>query len=238
MILVKFIAQSGYRSRRKSEECIKVGLVCINGFMVIDPTVIVKPDDKVTCDGKHITHSNRVYAVINKPIECITTKDDPEGRTTVMDFMPAWLAPVAETLDPIGRLDFHTSGVLLLTNDGALANSLSHPKFKVSKTYEVITSRSLDSQLIDTLRNGVALEDGFVRPDKVMWNNSVPNRIVLTLHSGKNRVIKRILERLNIFVKKLHRREFAGITVEDLKPGQVKYLTKIEVARLKGLSIN
>ncbi len=232
MILVKFLAQSGYCSRRKAEELIKYHHVQVNGNTVSDPTFEVKETEKVLCDGKIIKISNPISLLFHKPAGCITSKSDPEGRQTVIDWLPV---PLAQVVDPVGRLDFHTSGVLLLTSDGALAYSLSHPKHKVSKTYEVTVSRPLDEELIATIRKGVQLEDGFIRPDKVVWSVKTPQRMLLTIHSGKNRVIKRIMERLNIFVKKLHRREFAGIELESLKPGAFRDLTKKEIAILSSL---
>jgi 23S rRNA pseudouridine2605 synthase len=219
-------------SRRKSEEAIKMGYVTINGSVVNDPTYVVQLTDFVKCHGKRVVHETPIYIVMNKPTGFITSKSDPSHRNTIVDLLPPKLGKI---LDPIGRLDFNTSGALLLSNDGDFVYKLSHPKFNVVKTYHVTASRDLDEEIVEKIRKGAQLEDAFVRPDVVLWNSKKASQITIELHSGKYRIIRRLLEIFSIFVKKLHRVSFAGITLKGVKPGEWRYLTEHEIAGLKQL---
>ena len=222
ILLVKYISQSGFLSRRKSEEAIKTGHAMVNGSIMVNPGYVVKPTDKVYVDGTEIVVQKKIYIVLNKPVAHITSKDDPEGRKTVFDLFPTRMA---RELDPVGRLDYNTSGVLLLSNDGSFINMLSHPRYKVPKIYSIYTSRPLTDDVIAQLKKGGKLDDGMVRPDLVEWNPDYPSRLTLHLHSGKYRVIRRLLELFGIFVDQLHRVSFAGVTIKGIPVGAWRSLS-------------
>jgi 23S rRNA pseudouridine2605 synthase len=231
MILVKFIAHSGHLSRRKSEEAIKLGFVTINGTKQTDPTYEVQNHDCVKCYGKIIPHTTQfMYIMMNKPVGMVTSKKDPSMRETIFDLLPP---KIAQYVDPVGRLDLNSSGLILLSNDGDLVYRLSHPKFNITKTYHVTASRELNEEIVEHLRSGAQLEDTFVRPDKVLWNHKKPTQITIELHSGKYRVIRRLLETFGIFVKKLHRVAFKGIQLKNLNAGEWRPLTQKEIDWLK-----
>jgi 23S rRNA pseudouridine2605 synthase len=229
MILVKYIAESGVLSRRKSEEAIKNGYITINGHKIKDPTYEVKITDNVFMGNRKIFKTEHIYIVMNKPTGYITSKGDPEGRPNILNLLPK---NIVEKLDPVGRLDFNTSGVLLLTSDGSFAYKLSHPKFEVKKIYQVIASKPLTKKIIDSLIDGIKLEDGLVTPDNIKWNEEAPTHFSIELHSGKYRIIRRLLKIFGIFVKKLHRSSFAGINVKGLQFGDFRPLTKTEISKL------
>lgn len=230
MILIKFVAQSGVLSRRKSEEAIKTGLVKVNGSRLADPTYEVQPTDVVFFNNKKVVIKQFTYVLLNKPHQCLTSKDDPSGLPLVTQLLPVHFQ---KNLDPIGRLDFNTSGALLLTDDGELAYNLSHPKFNIRKTYAVIASRAIDKEIIENLKRGVYLEDGMVQADSIIWNERSPNTLTITLHGGKYRIIRRLLEQFNIFVKKLHRVQFGPIHIRKLPLGMWRHLEKKEIDDLK-----
>ncbi len=230
MILIKFVAQSGILSRRKSEEAIKTGLVKVNGSVLSDPTYEVKLTDVIFYNNKKIVIKQFTYLLLNKPNQCLTSKYDPSGLPLVTDLLPIRFQ---NNLDPIGRLDFNTSGALLLTDDGELAYNLSHPKFNIRKTYAVIASRAIDKEIIENLRRGVYLEDGMVQADSILWNEKSPNTMTITLHGGKYRIIRRLLEQFNIFVKKLHRVQFGPIHIKKLPLGMWRHLEKKEIEELQ-----
>lgn len=229
MILIKFIAQNSELSRRNSERAIKYGEVTVNGKVIYDPSFEINENDNIFLGKKKILKRDKIYIILNKPYGFVTTKSDPSNRPVVMSLIPANLRKI---LDPIGRLDFNTSGALILTNDGDLNYKLSHPKFSVKKIYSVFTSRNLDEELVENLKKGVRLEDGFVKPDKIIWRNNSPKRLTIELHSGKYRVIRRMFEIFKIYVKKLHRLSFANISLNLLKPGEFRYLTEDEIEYL------
>jgi 23S rRNA pseudouridine2605 synthase len=236
MILIKFVAQSGILSRRKSEEAIKTGLVRVNGTKIIDPTYEVQQNDIVFFNNKKIFIKQFTYILLNKPNQCLTSKEDPSGLPLVTQLLPI---PLQRSLDPIGRLDFNTSGALLLTDDGELAYHLSHPKFNIKKSYAVIASRPIDKEIIENLKKGIYLEDGMVQADNIIWNEKSPNTLTITLHGGKYRIIRRLLEQFNIFVKKLHRIQFGPIHIKKLPLGMWRHLEKKEIELLrKQIQIN
>ena len=231
MILVKFIAQSGVLSRRKSEEAIKEKKIKVNGHIIDDPTYEVQENDVVFFNKIKIVTKKFTYILLHKPIGCMTSKFDPNNKPVVMNLLPKHFSH----LDPVGRLDFNTSGALLLTDDGTLAYRLSHPRFNIKKTYSIVASRALDSEIVDAVRRGVYLEDGKVSADKLIWNEKSPLNITITLHSGRYRVIRRTLEAFTIFVKKLQRTHFASIDIKGLSVGEWRHLTEREVIELKKL---
>jgi 23S rRNA pseudouridine2605 synthase len=225
--LFKFIAKATGLSRRKSIDTIKSGRIFVNNLPVLDPSSKITSKDTVKLDGKNLlSNSNLIYIVLNKPKGCITTKSDDKNRPTVIDLIPK---DIANLVDPVGRLDYNTSGALILTNDGQLANKLSHPKYNVKKIYHVTASKPLDDELISKIKAGVKIENAFVKLDKVSWHKRTPRKITIEIHSGKNRVIRKIFEAFGIFVKKLHRYSFAGITTNKLPEGAYRNLSKKEI---------
>lgn len=229
MILIKFIAQTGVLSRRKSEMAIKDGLVKVNGHIIKDPTYEVSPEDTILFNNKKIVIKTFTYILLNKPTGYLTAKSDPNGFPIVMDLLPLKM----QSLDPVGRLDFNTSGALLLTDDGQLAHRLSHPKFNIKKTYVVIASRPIDEEIIDNLKKGIYLEDGMTQADSIIWNKKSPFHLTITLHGGKYRIIRRLLETFGIFVKKLHRIAFGPLLIRKMPLGIWRHLEKKEILELQ-----
>lgn len=230
--LNKYIANSGVCSRRDADELIAQGLITINGKVVTEMGVKVLPGDVVRYGDDPLSFQKFVYLLMNKPKDFITTAEDPEGRKTVMDIIGD---NVAERIYPVGRLDRATTGVLMLTNDGDLAKKLTHPSFGIKKLYYVSTTQAVSKIDLDRLMAGIELEDGFVKPDQVSYVGESTNRkeIGIEIHSGKNRVIRRLFEALGYKVAKLDRVMFAGLTKKNLARGQWRTLTDREVAFLK-----
>lgn len=232
-VIAKYIANSGICSRRKVLELLEQGLVTVNGQVLKDPTYRVADTDKVVVDGQGIKQVRRkVYILLNKPKDYITTVSDESGRRTVMDL----ISEVRERVYPIGRLDRHTTGLLLLTNDGALADRLSHPRYEIEKVYQVTLDKPVQrDHLIMLVQEGVMLEDGVARVDTV---RHVPKsryyQVKVTIHSGKNRIIRRIFEALGYQVMALDRVLFAGLTKQGLRPGNWRFLSQAEIAALRG----
>ena len=232
--LNKFIANSGVCSRREADELIKSGKITINGEVVKELGTKIKPGDDVRYKGKRLKGEKNVYIVMNKPKDYITTTDDPKHRKKVMDLFKG---QVKERIYPVGRLDRNTTGVLLFTNDGELAKKLTHPSSNIPKVYVVTLDKAVTKSYMIQLVNGVELDDGIAAADAVSYY--APNRqdkVVLEIHSGRNRVIRRMFEHLNFEVKNLDRIEFAGITKKDLKRGQWRYLSEKEVGFLMMLA--
>jgi 23S rRNA pseudouridine2605 synthase len=232
--LNKYIAATGRCSRREADELIKAGLVSINGEVVTAMGLKVKPGDDVRFDGERIRPEKHVYILMNKPKDVITTVDDPQGRRTVLDLLGG---KVRERVYPVGRLDRNTTGVLLLTNDGELAKKLTHPSFGVQKIYRVLLDKSITKADMLSLRSGVKLEDGMAAADEVAYTEDGTNKkeVGVTLHSGKNRVVRRMFEALGYEVVKLDRVSFAGLTKKTLERGFWRALNEVEIARLKML---
>ena len=234
MILVKYVSKSGILSRRKSEEAIRKGLIRVNNIVIIDPTYEVEEKkDSVHYRNKKISFFEPIYILINKPNGYLTSKEDPSLKPVITELFPKHLRTM---IDPVGRLDFNSSGALIFTSDGDFAYSLSHPKFQIKKVYQVIANRALDQQIIDSLIAGIRLEDGMVRPDCVKWDPQIPNHFSIELHSGKYRVIRRLLGVFGIFVQTLHRSSFAGLTVKGMEAREWRYLRPSEVLALKNLT--
>ncbi len=232
--LNKFIANSGVCSRREADELIKSGKITVNGEVVKELGTKIKPGDEVIYNGKRLKGEKNVYIVMNKPKNYITTTDDPKHRKTVMDLFQG---KVKERIYPVGRLDRNTTGVLLFTNDGELAKKLTHPSSNIPKVYVVTLDKPVTKSYMNQLVDGIELEDGVAAADAVYY--FAPNRqdkVVLEIHSGRNRVIRRMFEHMNFEVKNLDRIEFAGITKKDLKRGQWRYLSEKEVGFLMMLA--
>ena len=229
--LNRFVAQSGICSRRKADEFIQKGLVTVNGEVVKEMGVKVSKNDVIEYKGKRLAGEKLVYYIMNKPKNYITSVKDPQGRPTVMRLFKG---NVKERIYPVGRLDRNTSGVLLFTNDGDLTKKLTHPKNQVDKTYVVTLDKPVTKNEIIQISEGIELEDGFISADAIYYyNGGMKNKVVIEIHSGKNRIVRRIFESLNFEVKNLDRIDFAGLTKKDLKRGQWRILDTKEVGFLK-----
>ncbi len=229
--LQKLIAAAGVTSRRKAEELIAAGRVSVNGKIVTDLGSKAEPRDVIRIDGELLPQQEKPeYLLLYKPAGYITSVADEKGRRTVMD-----LVPRATRLYPVGRLDYATSGLLLLTNDGALTNALLHPRYEVVKRYQAAVRQSVSNAQVDKLCQGVRLEDGMTAPAKCKIIRREPNQTVLELeiHEGRNRQVRRMLATLGLDVIWLSRRSFAGLTLAGLKPGESRRLTEAEVLQLR-----
>lgn len=228
MYLTKYIAHAGLCSRRKALELIKQGLIYVNGKVQTDPAYMVQPDDHVQYKAQLLTVTkNPIYILLNKPTDCLSSCADLQGRTTVLDYVNV---PEAR-LYPIGRLDKPTTGVLLITNDGQLAYTLSHPRFEVPKIYAVTLDKPFKQLDVTRLRTGIELEDGFIAVDQIKVDKH-SKQVVVHLHSGRNRIVRRMFAHLGYHVQVLDRISFAGITHEGLKQGKWRFLTKAEIKAL------
>lgn len=229
--LNKYIASSGICSRREADEFIKAGLVSVNDEVITEMGVKVQPGDVVKYNGERIRAEKKVYIILNKPKDFVTTLDDPEGRKTVMDLVKN---AGKERVYPVGRLDRNTTGVLLLTNDGELASRLTHPKYDQKKIYHVFLDRDMANQDFKKLAVGFELSDGFIKPDGISFvNPSSKSELGIEIHSGRNRIVRRMLEALNYKVVKLDRVYFAGLTKKNLPRGKWRYLEEKEISILK-----
>ncbi len=230
--LNKYLANAGVCSRREADKLIESGVVQINGKIVTELGTKVSPDDKVQYGGETLRRERNRYFLLNKPKGYITTSDDPHDRKTVMMLMQN---ACKERIYPVGRLDRNTMGLLLFTNDGELAKKLTHPKYSVKKIYHVFLDKSLKKEDMTRITNGIELEDGFIKPDKISYVTSEHDKkqVGIELHSGKNRIVRRIFEHLGYKVIKLDRVFFAGLTKKDLPRNKWRELTKEEVNILK-----
>ncbi|PIK14755.1 pseudouridine synthase [Halobacteriovorax sp. JY17] len=234
--LQKYIADCGITSRRKAEELIVQGRVQVNGDTVRVLGTKVNPDiDAVIVDGQiaDLGSIDKVYLVMNKPRGYVTTVEDPEGRKTVMDLCKE----VSERIYPVGRLDYLSEGLLLLTNDGEVANMVMHPSFNITKVYEVKVFGSVTETILKKLRNGVQLEEGFVKPLSVRVIKQLPNKtwVEFRLGEGRNREIRKICEACGLTVDKLKRVAIEGLTVEGIAPGKSRYISKKQLLNLIGV---
>jgi 23S rRNA pseudouridine2605 synthase len=232
MPLNKFVAHSGICGRREAAELVKQGKVQVNGSVVYEPGFKVSSKDKVLVNSKHVfLQKNLVYILINKPKDYITTAKDPEGRKTVFEIIKH---ATEERVYPVGRLDRNTTGVLLMTNDGELAQKLTHPSFEVKKVYEVKLDKPLAKKDLETILNGVTLEDGFVKADAVGYADAKDKSVVgIEIHSGRNRIVRRLFEHLGYDVKNLDRVMFANLTKKNVDRGKWRFLKEKEVRLLK-----
>jgi 23S rRNA pseudouridine2605 synthase len=232
MPLNKYIAHSGVCSRRDAAEMIKSGKVKVNGELVIEPGRKVTVKDDVKVGGKKINPTkNLVYILLNKPKDYLTTTDDPQKRKTVLDIIKN---ATTERVYPVGRLDRNTSGVLLLTNDGDLSQKLTHPSNEIKKIYAVTLDKPLTKQHFDDILKGVPLEDGTANVDMLGYtDNADKTQIGVEIHSGRNRIVRRIFEHFGYDVKNLDRVTFAGLTKKNVQRGKWRFLTEKEVRDLK-----
>lgn len=232
--LNRFIANSGICSRRKADELIEAGVVSVNGEVVTTLGFKVDPaKDDVRYNGERLKREKMVYVLLNKPKDYITTTDDPQERKTVMHLVAK---ASKERIYPVGRLDRNTTGLLLLTNDGNLAEKLAHPRNRINKLYHVELNKNLTQGDFNKITFGVELEDGFIRPDDLSYVQGASKREVgIQIHSGKNRIVRRIFESLGYEVVKLDRVVYANLTKKDLPRGHWRYLTDQEIIQLKHL---
>ena len=232
--LNKYLANAGICSRREADTYIATGVVKVNGEIITQLGYKVAPGDKVQFGGNAVHKEKSVYILLNKPRGYITTCDDPEERDTVLDLIQG----VAERVYPVGRLDRNTSGLLLLTNDGDLAKILMHPKYKVPKIYNVFLDKNLAVEDIEKIREGLYLEDGFIKVDDVAFveDANTKKEIGIEIHSGKNRIIRRIFEHLGYKVEKLDRVLYATLTKKNLPRGKWRFLSENEVRMLKRIN--
>jgi pseudouridine synthase len=225
MRLNAYLARSGLASRRGADELIKKGLVSVNG-QTASLNTQVSDADKVEVGGKAVKLPGLRYVLLNKPVGTITSLSDPEGRPKVTD-----LVDTPERLVPVGRLDFYTSGILILTNDGALAQRLMHPSFKVDKTYRVTTRGEITASQLKRMEQGMRLEDGMTAPARV--KRLSPNTIEISIHEGRNRQIRRMIKILGLELKSLERVSYSILNLGGLKPGEWRDLSAAEVTSLK-----
>jgi 23S rRNA pseudouridine2605 synthase len=220
-----FLARAGLASRRGADELIKAGRVRVNGAPG-QLNTSVEETDRVEVDGNPVRLQQLAYLLLHKPAATVTTARDPGGRPTVVD-----LVPHEPRVVPVGRLDAYTTGALLLTNDGPLANRLAHPRYGVEKVYEAEVEGEPDDAALDALRTGIDLDDGRTAPARV--RRLAPKRIELVLHEGRNHQVRRMLEAVGHPVTRLHRSAYAGLTLEGLEPGHWRELEPSEVERLR-----
>jgi 23S rRNA pseudouridine2605 synthase len=235
MPINKFIAHAGICSRRDAADVVKSGTVTVNGKRITEPGFKVTSEDDIKVNGKKISsQKNLVYILLNKPKDFITTTEDPQGRKTVMDIVKS---ATSERVYPVGRLDRNTTGVLLLTNDGELAQKLSHPSYQIKKIYEVKLDKPLHKKDFDTILNGVQLEDGFIAPDVLAYADSKDKSVIgIEIHSGRNRIVRRIFEKLGYDVRNLDRVMYANLTKKNVERGKWRFLQEKEVRLLKYLN--
>lgn len=229
--LNKFMANAGICSRREADEFIQQGLVKVNGVVVTELGTKISHSDTVEYDEKLVALERKTYILLNKPKDCVTTVDDPNGRMTVMDLVKG---ACTERIYPVGRLDRNTTGVLLLTNDGELASKLTHPKYVKKKIYHVWTDKDITEDDMQRIADGIELEDGPIHADAISYATETDrNQAGIEIHSGRNRIVRRIFEHLGYHVTKLDRVYFAGLTKKNLTRGRWRYLTQEEVNYLK-----
>ena len=229
--LNKFLANAGVCSRREADEYIQAGVITVNGEVVTELGTKVLRTDEIKFHDQPVSLEKKVYVLLNKPKDYVTTSDDPQQRKTVMDLVKNCCK---ERIYPVGRLDRNTTGVLLLTNDGDMASKLTHPKFLKKKIYHVYLDKNVTAHDIQQIRDGITLEDGDIKADACEYADPVDKKQVgIEIHSGKNRIVRRIFEHLGYKVTKLDRVQFAGLTKKNLRRGDWRYLTEEEVDRLR-----
>jgi len=229
--LNRYIANSGVCSRREADKLIARGLVTVNGQVVTEMGQQVKRNDEVRFEGKKLNPEAKVYILINKPKDMVTTTSDPEGRRTVLDLIEG---ACEERVYPVGRLDRNTTGVLLMTNDGDLSKKLTHPSSEIRKIYHVFLNKPLEKEHLSLIKKGIELEDGIIQPDEVSYADPIDTtQVGIVIHSGRNRIVRRIFEHLGYTVEKLDRVYFAGLTKKNLPRGKWRFLSKDEIKYLK-----
>ena len=229
--LNKYLANAGVCSRREADEFIQAGVVTVNGNVVTELGTKVVRTDEVKFHDQPVTLEKKVYVLLNKPKDYVTTSDDPQQRKTVMDLVKN-VCP--ERIYPVGRLDRNTTGVLLLTNDGDLASKLTHPKFLKKKVYHVYLDKNVTAHDMQQIATGIELEDGEIHADDIQYaSDTDKSQVGIEIHSGKNRIVRRIFESLGYRVVKLDRVQFAGLTKKNLRRGDWRFLTEKEVEMLR-----
>lgn len=229
--LNRYLANAGVCSRREADSHIQAGDVAVNGEIITELGHKVLRSDNVTFKGNPVSLEDKVYILLNKPKDYVTTSDDPENRKTVMDLVKN---ACPERVYPVGRLDRNTTGVLLLTNDGEMAAKMLHPKFLKKKIYHVYCNKSVSFADMQKIMKGIMLEDGEIKADRVEYASETDRKqIGIEIHSGKNRIVRRIFEKLGYKVVKLDRVYFAGLTKKNLRRGQWRFLEEPEVNILR-----
>ena len=229
--LNKYIAHAGICSRREADTLIEAGLVSVNGKVVTELGTRVAPEDDVRYNGERLGNERKVYLLLNKPKDYVTTLDDPHAKKTVMELVSK---ACKERIYPVGRLDKNTTGVLLFTNDGDLTKRLTHPSFNKKKIYHVFLDKNLLHDDMQKIADGIELKDGIAQVDAIAYSSADSKKeIGLEIHSGKNRVVRRIFEHLGYKVTKLDRVYFAGLTKKNLPRGKWRLLTEKEIKMLK-----
>lgn len=227
--LNKYIAHCGFCSRREADEYITAGKVRVNGKVTTKLGTKVQRTNQVEVEGQRLSLEKFVYILLNKPKDTITTTDDPRDRDTVMDKIEN---ATGKRVYPVGRLDRHTMGLLILTNDGDLAHRLMHPSYEVRKTYEVETVRQLTDKELQQLKKGIQLDDGLAKAHKL---SRTPGGFIISIFEGRNRLVRRMVEYFGTEVTKLKRIEYAGLTLKDVKMGRWRYLRRNEINALRDL---
>lgn len=229
--LNKYLANAGVCSRREADDFILAGVVKVNGDVVMELGTKVTRTDEVLFHDQPVTLEKKVYVLLNKPKDYVTTSDDPQQRKTVMDLVRN---ACPERIYPVGRLDRGTTGVLLLTNDGDLASKLTHPKFLKKKIYHVFLDKNVTAHDLQQIRDGITLDDGEIKADAVDYASETDKKQVgIEIHSGRNRIVRRIFESLGYRVIKLDRVQFAGLTKKNVRRGDWRFLTEKEVDMLR-----
>lgn len=230
--LNKYLSNAGVCSRREADVLIQTGVVTVNGEIVTELGYKIKKGDKVQYDGETINAETKRYVLLNKPKGFITTMDDPLGRKTVMGLV---INACKERIYPVGRLDRDTTGLLLFTNDGDMAKKLTHPRYEATKIYHVETDKPVQAEHLELLMRGIELEDGRIQADKAEYvkDGKSAREVGIEIHSGKNRIVRRMFEKLGYEVVKLDRVQFASLTKKDLPRGYYRHLTEREVNFLK-----
>jgi 23S rRNA pseudouridine2605 synthase len=229
--LNRYISNAGICSRREADKLISTGLVSVNGTIITEMGYQVKSSDDVRFNGQRLSREKKVYIIMNKPKDAITTLDDPDGRNTVMDVLGNDLR---ERVFPVGRLDRNTTGVLILTNDGELSQRLMHPKYEVEKVYKATLNQVFKGEDFWQMTNGLELEDGFIKPDEIAYPNpKTKMEVGVQIHSGRNRIIHRMFEHLGYLVDKLDRVSYGGFVKTGMKRGEWRILNDKEIKKLK-----
>ena len=229
--LNKYIAGTGVCSRREADEFIQAGLITVNDKLVTELGTKIKPTDVIKYNGERLKEEKKVYILLNKPKDYITTLEDPHAKRTVIDLIRG---ACRERVYPVGRLDRNTTGVLLLTNDGELTKRLTHPRFEKRKVYQLELNKGLRPADMEKIASGFMLDDGFIKADAISYTDPVDKKQVgIEIHSGRNRIVRRIFEQLGYELRKLDRVYFAGLTKKGLSRGQWRFLTENEIHLLK-----
>jgi len=228
--LNRYISNAGVCSRRDADKLILSGEVVVNGNVVKELGTQVSLKDDVRYKGKRLNPERKVYVLLNKPKDTVTTLSDPEGRKTVINLVES---ACEERIYPVGRLDRQTTGLLLLTNDGDLSKKLTHPSSKTKKIYHVVTEQPVNQEHLKQIAKGVKLEDGIAKADEISYVDNDPRQVGIEIHSGKNRVVRRLFEHFGYKIEKLDRVYFAGLTKKNISRGKWRFLTEKEVTFLK-----